>query len=168
MTQPDETTLTLTRGPGNEYALRGATKPARLTLSSWRSRGQIEIGDEHYELIVSGLWDRGASVFPSGRTEPVIRIARKTRVLPVSGASTWRIRTRWSGYDAELRLQGVGEIELHLGLWSSSNMTVVVRGRWPHRDLIILTAAAVLLLRRRDDNSATAAGTAAAVAATTS
>jgi hypothetical protein len=166
MTHSDETTLTLSRRRRHEYVLGGGgTEPARLSLARGCSRARIEVGDKQYDVVVSGLWDRGVSAVASGGAEPVVRIARKTRLLPVSGTSSWRIRAHWVGYEAILRVDGVGEITVYVSHRSSSPITVVVRGRWPERDLIVLTAAFAILQRRRDDAGAAAAGGAAAVVA---
>jgi hypothetical protein len=165
MTHSDETTLTLSRRRRHEYVLGGGTEPARLSLARGCSRARIEVGDKQYDVVVSGLWDRGVSAVASGGAEPVVRIARKTRLLPVSGTSSWRIRAHWVGYEAILRVDGVGDITVYVSHRSSSPITVVVRGRWPERDLIVLTAAFAILQRRRDDAGAAAAGGAAAVVA---
>jgi hypothetical protein len=164
MTNADGATLILSRRRRGEYVLSGGTEPARLSLSGC-SRGQIEVGRRQYKVVTSGLWDRGVSVVPSGGTQPVVRLARKTRLLPVPGANSWRIRSGWLGYEATLRVQGVGEINLYLSHRSSSPVTVVVRGAWPERDLIVLAAAFAILRRRRDDVYAAGGATAAVVTA---
>jgi hypothetical protein len=165
MTRPDETTLIVTRRQRNEYTLSGGSEPALLSLTHCSRGGRIQVGRRQYDLVVSGLWDRGISVVAPGSAEPVVRIARKTRLLPVPGTSSWQIRPSWVGYDATLGVDGVGEITLYVGYRSSSPVTVVVRGRWPERDLIVLAAAFAILRRRRDDASAAGGATAAVVAA---
>ena len=163
MSRPDETTLTLTR-EGNGYLLIGSTEPARLSLDRGCSRGRLDVSHKEYDIVVSGLAGREISVVPSGRTEPVVKISPKTALLPFSGSSSWQIHPRMAGYDATLRVEGVGEIDLDVGHRSSAAVTVVVRGSWPERDLIVLAAAFALLRRRRADASAAAGGTAAVVA----
>jgi len=166
MAVSDEIALTLTRGSWDNYVLRGAAQPASLKLSSWRSRAIARVGDESYELSMSGVIDRGACARRLGQEQPIIRIGRKSCVLPVAGSATWRVRARWSGHDATLRVAELGEIGLHLGRRSRSDLLARVYGQWLERDLTVLTAAFVLLLRRRDDTASGAAG--AMIAATAS
>lgn len=168
MTQPEGKTLTLTRGARNTYVLHGGAQPAILELSSWRSRAQASVAGQSYELTMSGFLDRAACARRPGQEQPIIRIGRKSCVLPAAGACEWRMRGRWRGYEATLRVEELGEIDVYVSRRNRSDVVAQVHGNWPARDLIVLTAAFALLVRRRDDASASAAGAATIAGASTS
>jgi hypothetical protein len=148
----------LTLDPGAErggYVLSGADvrDPTTLTVASWRSRADANVRGVSYELVLSGLRDRGVSTMRHGTHEPVVRLG-KVCVVPGAVAASWKVRTHWRGYRAELDAGGLGRISARLGWRGSSAVGVEVRGSFPDRDLLALTVAFALLRRRRDDGSA--------------
>jgi len=164
MAQPDRTrlTLTLSREHGNRYLLLGSRQPAGFDLSSWGSRAQAWVAAQPYQLTMSGVLNRTADARRAEGEHPIVRIGRKSCVLPTIGAGRWTVRSRWREYEATLQAQGLDEIVVRLGRRKWQPIDIEVRGTWPARDLVVLTAAFALLARRRDDDSA-AGGAAAAV-----
>jgi hypothetical protein len=155
MTQSDRTlTLSLSRERGNRYLLLGSTQPAGFDLSSWRSRAQAWVASQPYQLTMSGVLNRTADARRAEGEHPIVRIGRKSCVLPTTGAVTWTVHSRWRGYEATLQSAGRDEIEVRLGRRKWQPIDIEVRGNWPARDLVVLTAAFALLVRRRDDDSA--------------
>ena len=161
-------TLTLTRTARNTYVLPGSAQPAVLTLSSWRSKADATIAGTPYELTMSGLLDRAATARRPGHDEPIMRIGRKSCVLPSGHSAVWKVKRGWHGYNATLRADGLGEISLHLGRRARSDIVAEVAAEWPERDLVVLTAAFALLIRRRDDSRSSDAGAATVAGAATS
>src|SRR5664279_5685325 len=107
MTPNDATALTVVRKSANLYVMDGAV----LTISSWRAKGQANIADHPYDLAMTGLFDRRACAWPPGGKQPTIILGRRGCLLPFAANGTWRVKRRFRGYDAMLRVAGVGEIE---------------------------------------------------------
>jgi hypothetical protein len=165
MAEPAGTTMTLAKHRGRVYTLQGSTQPAFMTMSGWRSRADATVGTEDYEFCMVGLFSRSACAYSPGQRSPVLRIGRRNCFLPVPGEADWFVKRRLLGYEATLRADQIGEINLRLGRGTGKDILATVYGQWPARDLVVLTAAFALLIRRRDDNSAS--GGSAAVIATT-
>jgi hypothetical protein len=162
MTAPEQQ-LVFHRIARGHYLLSETETPVELRMSGWRSRGEAIIGRNSYVLQRTGFFDRGVAVIgPSGAQ--ILRLGRRSTLIPPLGDCTWKIRSRLRGYEANLGSREVGSMTFRVGYGGRADISAQVVGDWPQRDLIAVAGAFAVLLRRREDSEA-GAGVAASTAA---